>query len=398
MSDRRSFLQRAACMPLIGSMFATKGAAAAKPRDYFAELGVRTFINAAGTYTTLSASLMPKEVVEAIAYATKHFAAIPDMQDKVGARIAELVKSDGAMVTSGAAGALTVATAACIAGKNPKAIQQLPDVTGLKHEVIVQKTHRVGYDHAIRACGARLIEVETAEELEGAINPRTAMMFFYNAMNKVGKIPDEQFVALGKKHGVPTLNDAAADVPPVENLWKYTKMGFDLVAFSGGKGIRGPQSAGLLLGRKELIEAARMNTSPNGDTIARGQKVNKEEILGMLVALELFVKRDHQAEYKEWERRCKVISDAVSSIPTVTTDVWVPEIANQVPHLRIRWDAAKLQLNPREAMTRLREGSPSIEANPATNREELVIGVWMLQPGEAEIVAKAVRGVLNKRA
>ena len=398
MSDRRSFLQRAACMPLIGSMFAGKGVAAAKTRDYFAELGVRTFINAAGTYTTLSASLMPKEVVDAITYASKHFAAIPDMQDKVGARIAQLVQSDGAMVTSGAAGALTVATAACIAGKNPKAIQQLPDVTGLKHEVIVQKTHRVGYDHAIRTCGARLIEVETAEELERAITPQTAMMFFYNAMNKVGKISDEQFVALGKKHSVPTLNDAAADVPPVENLWKYTKMGFDLVAFSGGKGIRGPQSAGLLLGRKELIEAARMNTSPNGDTIARGQKVNKEEILGMLVALELFVKRDHQADYKEWERRCKVISDAVSTVPTVTTEVWVPEIANQVPHLRIRWDADKLQLTPQEAMTRLRDGSPAIEANPSTNREQLVIGVWMMQPGEAEIVAKAVRGVLNKRA
>jgi D-glucosaminate-6-phosphate ammonia-lyase len=359
---------------------------------------VRTFINAAGTYTALSASLMPKEVVDAITYATKHFAAITDMQDKVGARIAQLVQADGAMVTSGAAGALTVATAACIAGKNAKAIQQLPDVTGLKHEVIVQKTHRVGYDHAIRTCGARLIEVETPEELERAITPRTAMMFFYNAMNKVGKIPDEQFVALGKRHSVPTLNDAAADVPPVENLWKYTKMGFDLVAFSGGKGIRGPQSAGLLLGRKELIEAARMNTSPNGDTIARGQKVNKEEILGMLVALELFVKRDHQAEYKEWERRCKVISDAVAAIPSVTTEVWVPEIANQVPHLKIRWDADKLKLNPREAMNLLREGPPAIEANPSTNQEELVIGVWMMQPGEAEIVGKAVRGLLSKRA
>jgi L-seryl-tRNA(Ser) seleniumtransferase len=299
------------------------------------------------------------------------------------------------MVTSGAAGAMMVGTAGCITGTDRKAIQQLPDLTGLKNEVIIQKSHRFGYDHAVRACGVKMIEVETAEELERAANDRTAMMLFYNNNHPVGKIKHEEFVALGKKHRIPAMVDAAADTPPVENLSKYLKMGFDLVIFSGGKGIRGPQSAGLLLGRKDLIHAARMNTSPNGDTIARGLKVNKEEMLGMMVALELFMNRDHQAQWKEWERQVKVIADTVRSVPTVTTETWVPEVANNVPHLRIKWDQSQIKLTPGAVMKLLREGKPSIEAAPLSDSQNLVVGVWMLQPGEEQIVAKRVREILK---
>ena len=177
----------------------------------------------------------------------------------------------------------------------------------MKTEVIMQKSHRFGYDHAVRNCGVKIVEVETAAELEAAITPQTAMMLFYNNNNSLGQIRDEEFVRLGKKHGVVTMNDCAADVPPVENLWKYTAMGFDLVAFSGGKGIRGPQSAGLLLGRKDLIAAARANAAPNGNSIGRGMKVNKEEMLGMLAAIERFVTLDHAALDREYQRRADVI-------------------------------------------------------------------------------------------
>ena len=179
----------------------------------------------------------------------------------------------------------------------------------MKSEVIVQKSHRFGYDHAVRNCGVRLVEVETAGELEQAINPNTAMMLFYNNNNAVGQIRDQEFVALGKKHGIPTFNDCAADVPPVENLWKYTKMGFDLVTFSGGKGIRGPQSAGLLLASKPVIAAARLNAPPNSESIGRGMKVNKEEMLGMLVALQLFVEKDHAEEGREFDKRAEIDPD-----------------------------------------------------------------------------------------
>jgi L-seryl-tRNA(Ser) seleniumtransferase len=338
---------------------------------------------------------MPKEVVDAIAYASRQYVTIPELQDKVGARLAQMVGSDAAMVTSGAAGALTVGTAACITGKDPEAIRRIPDLTGLKSEVIVQKSHRYGYDHAVRTCGVKLIEVETAEELGRAVSDRTAMMLYFNANEALGKIGPEEFVALGKKHGLPTFNDAAADVPPVSNLSKYVKMGFDLVTFSGGKGIRGPQSAGLLFGRKDLIEAARLNTSPYSDSLARGQKVNKEEMLGMLVALELYMNRDHEADWREWEKRVKIVADSVSGLPTVTTETWVPELANQVPHLRIQWDQTEIKLTPPEVMTRLREGTPSIEACPATDKKSLVIGVWMMQPGDAQVVGRRLRSVLG---
>ena len=214
------------------------------------------------------------------------------------------------------------------------------DVASLKSEVIIQKAHRFGYDHAVRNCGVRLVEVESVADLERAINDKTAMMLFYNNNNREGQIQDEAFVQLGKKHNIPTLNDAAADVPPVDNLWKYTAMGFDLVAISGGKGLRGPQSAGLLLGRKDLIAAARLNAPPNGNTIGRGMKVNKEELLGMLAAVELYVAKDHAAERREFDRRAETIRSSAASVSGVTAEVFVPEVANHVPHVRVRWEAA----------------------------------------------------------
>jgi len=220
-------------------------------------------------------------------------------------------------------------------------------------------------------------------------------MLFFNGNEPLGKIKAQEFVALGKKYKVPTFNDAAADVPPVENLTKFVKMGFDLVTFSGGKGICGPQSAGLLFGRSDLIQAARMNTSPNGDSIGRGQKVNKEEMLGMMVAVESYLARDHKADWKEWERRVKLIADSVTGIPSVSTETWIPEIANNVPHLKIRWDQSRVKLTPLDVMKQLRDGKPSIEVNPSTDKENLVIAVWMLQNGEAEVVARRVASVLK---
>ena len=397
MANRRSFLSRAAAIPIVGSWLTRRSAVAAVPsgRDYFKDLGVRTFINAAGTYTALSASQMPDEVMAAIQYASRHYVSLTELQNKVGERIASLLGCEYAMVTSGAAGALAVGTAGCITGKDLEAVRRLPDLTGLKSEVIVQKTHRYGYDHSVRATGIRMIEVETPEQFTAAVNPNTAMMLFWADGEPRGAIQSAEWVALGKKHGIPTFCDAADCAPPVSRLTDYLKTGFDLVTFSGGKGIRGPQSAGLLLGRRDLIEAARLNTSPNSDTIARGMKVNKEEVLGMLVALELYLKKDHAAEWKEWERRADTVAKAAKSVSGVTTNVHVPEVANHVPHLQIRWDPAKIAITPPEVMRKLREGEPSIEANPATSKEELVIGVWMMKPGDAEVVGRQIQQILR---
>jgi L-seryl-tRNA(Ser) seleniumtransferase len=393
---RRAILCALAALPGLRLLLARGRADAAEAvgeRDVIRELGVRSFINAAGTFTALTGSLMRPEAVRAMQVASRKYVKLDDLQNAVGKRIAQLVDCQAAMVTSGCASALSLATAACVAGSDRRRIRRLPDTTGMKNEVVVQKTHRVNYDHAIRNAGVRMVEVETEDELEAAINERTAMMFFLNAADPQGRVHHAEFVAIAKKHKVPTLIDAAADLPPVENLWRFTKMGFDLVGFSGGKGLRGPQSSGLLLGRSDLIEAAKLNCSPNADTLCRTNKVNKEEIIGLLVALESYLKEDHAKVWTEWEARCSRIANALEAFKDVRTEVRVPKIANAVPHLRVTWDYQARKLNVPTMVQKLREGEPSIEVGP-NSRQTLQIGVWMMEPGEDEIVGERIRAIL----
>jgi L-seryl-tRNA(Ser) seleniumtransferase len=396
-TKRRTFLGALAGLPGLRLLLPDAQALAQETprnRDVIQELGVRSFINAAGTFTALTGSLMRPEVVAAMQTASRKYVRLDDLHDAVGKRIAELLHCPAALVSSGCASALSLATAACVAGNDPERIRSLPNTQGLKNEVLVQKTHRVGYDHAIRNAGVQLIEIETREELEHAISERTAMMFFLNYANPQGKLHHEEFVEIGKKHAIPTLIDAAADVPPVENLWRYTEIGFDLVAFSGGKGLRGPQSTGLLLGRKDLIEAARLNNSPSGDTLCRTNKVNKEEVIGMLVALESYLKEDHAAIWKVWEGRCLRISQDLKGLPDVRCERFVPAIANAVPHLRVSWDEQKRRVTVTQLVKQLREGTPSIEVTPGSTRR-LTVGVWMMEPGEDAIVGRRLREVLS---
>jgi L-seryl-tRNA(Ser) seleniumtransferase len=402
MWTRRRFLEGISTLPLVGGFLgngalagAEQGRAAANAgRDYFKELGIRPFINAAGTFTDMTASLMQPEVMKAINYAADHFVMLNELHDAVGQRIASLVQAEAAMVTTGAASAMTLGTAGVLTGTDRQKIMLLPNLVNMKTEVIIQKSHRFGYDHAVRNCGVRLVEVETVQELERAVTWHTAMMLFYNNNNSVGQIPDVEFVRLGKKHGLPTFNDAAADVPPVENLWKYTKMGFDLVAFSGGKGLRGPQSAGLLVGRKDLIAAARLNAPPNGDAIGRGMKVNKEEMLGMLAALEHYVNKDHAAERRDFDSRAETIKKSATAVPGVQAEIFVPDVANHVPHVRISWDPVQVGIQPEGVIRLLRDGEPSIRVRPGS---EVVVGVWMMRPGEDKIVARRLREVLERK-
>jgi seryl-tRNA(Sec) selenium transferase len=316
------------------------------------------------------------------------------VQDKVGARIARLLRCEAAMVTAGAACAMTLGTAAAITGTDPEKIRLLPNLPGPPREAIIQKTHRFGYDHAVRNCGVRMVEVDGPAEMEAAINERTVLALYYNAASE-SSISREDFVAIGKRRGVPTFNDAAADVPPVENLFRYIEIGFDLVTFSGGKAIRGPQSAGLLYGRKDLIEAARLNHSPNGDTIGRGMKVNKEEMFAMLVALEAYLDRDHEAEWAEWVERTERIAGLVESVPTVrgVTDV-NPGPANYYPGLRLSWDVGRIGMTPNEVADALRNGVPSIEVS--ANDESLNIAVVTLEPEHVDIVGSRIREVLEQ--
>jgi L-seryl-tRNA(Ser) seleniumtransferase len=372
--------------------------------DYYQKLGVTPFINAAGTYTVLSASTMPDEVQGAIALAARQPVNLNELLDASGAYLAKRLQCEAALVTSAAA--LVVGTAACVTMGKEQAMLGIPtDMAALKNEVIVQKSHRYGYDHALRNCGIRFVEVETLEQYEQAFTERTVMAHFFNAGG--GKISREDWVRVAHQHGVPCFNDAAADVPPISNLWNYTKMGFDLVTFSGGKGLRGPQCTGLLLGRKDLIEAAKKNNSPNSNTVGRGMKVAKEEIVGLVAAIDSFLKQDDAAIESECRTRADHIAKQLSTIPTVQTQIFVPEVANHVPHLLITYDPNRVKIAGAEVMQKMREGKPRIELNPSTGgppasaglpggANTIVVGVWMLQPGEEMVVAKRLREVLQE--
>ncbi|MBC8299040.1 MAG: aminotransferase class V-fold PLP-dependent enzyme [Pelagibacterales bacterium] len=402
MASRRKVIHTLASLPFVGAFLgsntlsANPGTAAVVSnvrRDFFKELGLRTFINAAGTYTSMTGSLMPKEVIEAISYGASEYVNLDELQDKVGERIAELLNCEYATVSSGAFGAMSIGMAGVMCGMDTKKVKQLPNTDGLKNEVILQESHTIGYAQALTNVGAKLVKVKTAKQLEKAITNKTVMLWFLNANTEQGDIKWEEFVALGKKHNIPTFNDCAADVPPVENLFRFTKMGFDMVAFSGGKGLRGPQSAGLLLGKRKYIEAARLHTPPRGETIGRGMKVNKEEVLGMLAALEMYLKKDHKSEWKMWESQIQLISDSATSIDGVKSEIHVPKHANHVPSLRIKWNQKLVKISPDEVRKKLREGHPSIQT--VGDSKTIGITTWMMVPGQERIVAKRLKEILS---
>lgn len=400
---RRVALQTGAGMAF-GGVLASGTVTGAEPKrdkvSIYEALGVKHIINATGTVTALGGSVMPAEVVAAWVDASRHFVNLIDLQDKVGERIAKLVGVEAALVTTGAAGALLLGTAAVVAGADRNAIKRLPDTSGLKNEVLIQKAHRSCYDNQLTNVGVKLVDVATAADVRRAASERTALMFFMNVSEAEGKIKRAEWVDLAREHKVPTLLDAAADVPPIERLTEYTRMGFDLVAISGGKALRGPNDTGILLGRKDLIQAARLNTNPHCGTIGRMMKVSKEDMVALLAAVERFVRLDHQAEWREYERRLGVIEQAVKDIPSLQCERVVPPIANHVPHLILVWDEKRLKLT-REQFTRaLTSGRPPIQIGRVTGTGDkgVLISVLTLQEGEDRLVAERVQTILKQAA
>jgi L-seryl-tRNA(Ser) seleniumtransferase len=399
-SSRRTLLASAAAAAAVSTAASPKASAAAATKnapakaDVYTRLGVKPVINGMGTVTVLGGSLMPPEVVRAMDDAAQHFIHLPELQRKAGEHIASLLKVPGAMVTTGAAGAICVAAVACLTRGDKTRLRQLPDTAGNPNEIIQQKTHRSGYEHQMTLAGAKIVTVETAEELQRAISPRTAMLFYLNKSENLGKIQRAEFVRIAKQHNIPTFNDAAADVPPKENLWNYVNRdGFDLVAFSGGKGLIGPQSAGLLLGRKDLIDAATEAQSPYGG-IGRGMKVGKEEIVGMVAALERYLKVDHEAEEKELDKRVAEMTATLSKVPGLRLSRHVPQIANQLPHLMIEWDEAARKPASKDVHQQLVSGDPSIYTL-LQGPGKIVVSVWMMRGTEHRIVAKRMAEIFQ---
>jgi len=377
--------------------------------DYYSKLNVTPFINAAGTYTFLTASTMPPPVRAAVNRAALTPVNLIDLQKSAGEYLAKRLHCEAALVSDGAASALTLATAACITRGRTRRVLNLPtDVSELPNEVLIQRAHRYEYDHAIRNCGVRMVEVETLEEYDRAFSPRTAMAHFFNAAQG-GQIGREDWIRIAHKHDVPASNDAAADVPPKSHLWDYTQMGFDVVQISGGKGLRGPQNSGLLLGRKDLIEAAALNNNPYGSTVGRGMKVSKEQIIGLVAAVDWFLEQDEAEMRADFQKRAERIQAAVQNIPSVKTRIFVPPVANNVPHLLITYDMKRLKISAKDLQTELLQGKPSIALNPATGGDPgglmkglpagpnvIVVGVWMMLPGQDAVVARRLHEVLSK--
>src|SRR5579863_5776911 len=414
-ASRRSFVKLLAAAPLL-SQIAARGlyaqAASAIGKDprqnVYTRLGVKTVINCRGTWTYLSGSLEFPEVRQAQLEASGYFVNMLDLQRAVGKRLAELTGAESGIVTSGSAGAMAAATAACMAGSDDKYIWQLPDTTGLKHEVVMMGG-RSAFDSAIRLTGAKLVLVFSSQELANAINENTAMIYTTDLGEKL-----QQQLKVAKEHKIPMLLDDAAGIPPVDNAKLYARMGIDLYCFSGGKGLRGPQCSGLLLGRKDLVEAALLNCSPREGAICRPMKVGKEEVIGCLTALETWLNLDEKKLYAEWNGRIDRIRKLVETVPGVKTETYVPDDGNRYPTLKVSWDQQAWRFTIADCVEQLRAEEPVIEVlgldNPSLvkavregnpNHKEhkgpdhIELISMTIKPGEEMIVGQRLRAILG---
>jgi len=408
--NRRRLIQSAAVAPMLGAV-AERVAKAAAPNIY-AELGVRTLINARGVATYYTGTLMDPVVFKTMEGAAAGYVEIVELQRAVGARLAKFVGAEAAMVSSGSAACIAQATAGCITGLDDEKISRLPETDGMRNEIII--THRSAWDRSIALTGAKLVVVRSLKELEAAINEKTAMMEY--EYGDTGPVPLQEAIVICKRRNVPFMLDAAPMCPPFERLRYVADLGPDLFCVSGGKGLFGPQCAGILFGRKPLIEAALRNGSPYEGAICRPMKVGKEEILGVLAAVQWSAKRDYRADCREWEARIQFIARQLASVAGIETEMYYRQIGNEVPHLAIRWNQEKLGISRQVVVDRLRKGEPQIEVIggpivemvragevapvliPSFGEPDRLISIVSntLRPGEEKIVARRLKEIFTR--
>lgn len=396
-TNRRHFLAALSAIAPFSYFVRDASASPVLPEeDHFSDLGVQPFINAIGPYSSLGGAEMWPEVIEAMDYAIKNKARMTDLHDAVGVRIAEMTGVESAMVTSGATGAIILGTAACMTMGDAEKMEQLPDGSGMRSEVIILRGQRYMYDRSIRAPGATLVEVDTAADVRAAINPNTAMLFYLLNRPDDLNIDVPEYVAIAKEHDIPIMCDAATTVPPISNMADTVRAGFDLICYSGGKGLRGPYSAGLMLGREDLIRYARQNGSPNHRAYGRSMKVAPEEYLGMMVAVETSLRFDEEAEFQRQLRTVEEMGAALARLPDVDVAIHVPHAEAREPYIEVQWEAARYPIGVADVKQALRDGSPSIEIRALfLSAGNLHLTAVMLKEGEAEVVVKRVEEILQ---
>jgi len=391
MSNRRRFFQAAASIwPSLGL------AAGRKSTGIYASLGIRPVLNFQGPVTTIGASKMLPEIQGAMAEAARDFAVLEEVKDAVGARLAKLCGTEGALVTSGTCGAISLGTYACLTGEDTAKVRRLPDLTGMKSEVIIQKPHRNGYDHAVRSAGVQIVEVDSRDSFVNALNPRTAMVYYLGGTRGDWQwetpVPLAECVTLCRKAVVPVLVDAANLLPSWDNIPRVASTGVDLIAFSGGKHIRGPQSSGILAGRADLLRAAWLNSSPHSDSLGRSMKVNKEEMIGLLLAVERYAKLDFAALDRECERQCAFVMESLSRLG-LNVEKARFERGRRVHRAIATWDEAKRGLTTADVEKKLREGEPRIALLAGPGGRGLEITLMMNDPGDERILVRRMREI-----
>jgi L-seryl-tRNA(Ser) seleniumtransferase len=403
--NRRDLFRQGSLLTIAGSLPAhaesTRASSSDAAGDMYRSIGVRPLINSKGTFTIISGSQTLPEVKKAMDEASRHYVQMDELMDGVGKRLAELTGAEWGIVTAGCCAALTHSTAASIAGSNPERMQRLPDLSGLKDEVIIPEYSRNVYDHAIRMLGVKIIEVKNPSELESAFNERTAMVYILAGPGDEGPLGTQAISQVAKRNNVPVIVDAAAEILTFPNV--HLQRGATAVAYSGGKCIRGPQAAGLLLGDKNLLQAAWANSAPH-HAFGRSLKVGKEEIMGMLAGVEMWKKRDHEAEWKTWQGWLEEIATSAKRVDGVTTTMeGAPEgLSNRSPRLLIEWDGQKLGITGTELSKVLLDTEPRIVLGSASGTRpddmasRISITPYMMMPGASKIVAQRIYTVLSK--
>lgn len=398
-----------AALPAPGASAQGRRAAAvpAAAPNVYESMGVKPLINGRGTFTIIGGSIELPEVRAAKSAANQQYAQLDELMEAAGKRLAELTGAEWGMVSAGCAAAMSHATAACVAGGNPDLHVRIPNLAGFTRDEVIIPTHsRNVYDAAIRAVGVKVIEVESPEALQLAIGPKTAMIYlFAGPRTESGPMSTEAICAIAGRHEVPVFVDAAAEILTIPNV--HLQRGATLVGYSGGKYIRGPQSAGLLLGRKDLVRAAWIHSAPHHG-YARAMKVGREEIVGMVVAVESWVKRDHAAEWKQWWGRASYVAGYLASVPGVSTSVQAEpgeSLSNRSPRVTIRWNAQERGITGAEAADLLFRTEPRIALNAAgrapAGQESagdtgLAVVTAMLADGDEKIVAQRIAGLLRE--